>query len=317
MTSTAPSLLFSIFMLLVFPGFLFTAVAGMVASWIDRKVTARVQYRVGPPPLQPLYDFIKLLGKETIVPRGASRWVYLGAPLVGLSAVTLFSAMVGAAVFWPQYGFTGDLIVALYLLAIPSLALIAGGAASRNPIASVGASREMKMMLGYELPILLAVGVVLVLTNGEIRLGELVRQQAEQAPTGPWVLATVLAMVAVIFGMQAKLGLVPFDAAESETELMGGILVEYSGVPLAIYRLTRTMLLWSLPLFVVAVFWGADAHDIAGGFLTVAKYVALLVIITLMRNTNPRVRIQHAVGFLWKLAGLSALAGILVAFLWR
>lgn len=312
-----PSLLFSIFMLLVFPGFLFTAAVGMIASWIDRKVTARVQYRVGPPFFQPLYDFIKLLGKETIMPKGASKLVYLGAPLVGLSAITLFSAMIGAAIVWPEYGFTGDLIVAIYLLAIPSLALIAGGAASKNPVASVGASREMKMMLGYELPFLLAIGVVLILTNGELRLGELVKLQAAQALTAPWTVATILAMIAVVFGMQAKLGLVPFDAAEAETELMGGILLEYSGVPLALYRLTKMMLLWAMPLFVVAVFWGATVDNPAGGFLTAAKYVALLVIITLMRNTNPRLRIQHAVGFLWKFAGLSALAGILVAFIWR
>jgi NADH-quinone oxidoreductase subunit H len=314
---TIESLLFDLFVLLVFPGLLFTAAAGMLASWIDRKVTARVQYRVGPPLLQPLYDFIKLLGKETIVPKGASKAIFLGAPIIGLSAVTLFSAMVGAAMIWPERGFTGDLIVALYLLAMPSLAIIAGGAASKNPTASVGASREMKMMLGYELPILLAVCVVLLQTGGELRLGKIIQEQAAHPLTWPWALATLLAIIAMLFSMQAKLGLVPFDAAEAETEIMGGILVEYSGAPLAIFRLTKMMLLWAVPLFASAIFLGGSFTSGTGAGWALGGYVVLLVLITLIRNTNPRLRIQHAVGALWKLAGLCALAGILVAFLWR
>lgn len=314
---TIETLLFDLFVLLVFPGLLFTAAMGMLASWIDRKLTARVQYRVGPPLFQPLYDFIKLLGKETIVPKGASKTIFLGAPLIGLSAVTLFSAMVGAAMIWPEYGFTGDLIVALYLLAMPSLAIIAGGAASRNPIASVGASREMKMMLGYELPILLAVCVVLLQTGGELRLGKIIHAQAVHQLTWPWVLATLLALFAMLLGMQAKLGLVPFDAAEAETEIMGGILVEYSGAPLAIFRLTKMMLLWAVPLFASALFLGGSFTSWKGALWALGGYVVFLVLITLIRNTNPRLRIQHAVGALWKLAGLCALAGILVAFLWR
>lgn len=310
--------LWGVFALLVFPGFLFTVAVGVVASWIDRKVTARVQYRVGPPLLQPLYDVLKLFGKETILPRGANKWVFLGAPIVGVAAITLFTAMVGSAVVWPGWSFAGDLIVALYLLVIPSLMIIAGAAASGNPIASVGASREMKMMLGYELPLLLAVGAVLVMHDGALKLGDLFQQQARSDLTpmsATWVITTILCLLAVVFTIQAKLGLVPFDAAEAETELMGGIFVEYSGVPFGLFKLMKVMMLWAVPFFAVAMFWGASFASPLAGVLTVLKYVALLVIITLMRNTNPRLRIQHAVRFLWEAAGLAALAGILVAFL--
>ena len=81
--------------LVVFPGFIFTAVVGLIASFIDRKVTARVQWRKGPPFLQPLYDFVKLLGKETIVPQGSSKLTFLLSPLIGLSALTVVSLLSG------------------------------------------------------------------------------------------------------------------------------------------------------------------------------------------------------------------------------
>ena len=132
--------------LIVF-GFIVTAVVGLLASWIDRKVTARVQYRVGPPVLQPLIDIIKLLGKETLIPAGASKTMFLLAPLVGLSSVILVSTVVWMNDINVNHTFIGDLIVVVYLLTIPSISLMLGGFASRNPLASLGASREMKLIL--------------------------------------------------------------------------------------------------------------------------------------------------------------------------
>ena len=92
---------------LVFPGFAFTLGAGMLASWIDRKVTARIQWRVGPPIYQPLVDIIKLLGKETLIPQGVKRVGFLVAPIVGLIGVTLASLILWSANLY-QKGFMGD-----------------------------------------------------------------------------------------------------------------------------------------------------------------------------------------------------------------
>ena len=74
-------------------GFLLTAIIGLFASWIDRKLTARIQYRVGPPLLQPLYDVLKLLGKETLIPVGAPTLSFLAAPLIGLVSVMVVSTL--------------------------------------------------------------------------------------------------------------------------------------------------------------------------------------------------------------------------------
>ena len=99
-----------LFYFLIFPGFLFTAVAGMLASWVDRKVTARIQWRVGPPWFQSFADFMKLLGKETIVPAGA-RGTFLLAPFLSLTAVTLVAALLGVSILNSNTSFLGDIIV--------------------------------------------------------------------------------------------------------------------------------------------------------------------------------------------------------------
>lgn len=296
---------------LIFPGFLFTAVTGCLVSWIDRKVTARVQWREGPPVFQPFYDFVKLLGKETIVPAAGSRLTFLLAPVVALAAVTLVSTLLWRVLLWPQEMFLGDLIVVIYLLAIPSIALIISGAASANPLASLGASREMKLIMGYELPFILAISVPIIKSQGLIRLGELFLWQSDNGIFLSSV-SGFLAFIVMILCMQAKLGLVPFDMAEAETEIIAGPFIEYSGTPLALYKLGRWMMLFVMPMFVVIMFMGGivfDGWHILWGIL---KYVLLLVIVILIRNTSPRVRIDQAVRFFWgPVTGMAALAVIL------
>jgi NADH-quinone oxidoreductase subunit H len=299
---------------LLFPGFVFTAVVGMLASWIDRKVTARVQWRVGPPLLQPLYDFVKLLGKETVIPRGCSRLTFLIAPFFGLAAATLVSTLVWTSILWPGKSFGGDLIVVLYFLMIPSLSVIIGAFASKNPIASLGASREMKLMLADELPFLLAVAVAIIQSEGSIKLGQLIAYQQTYGMVFLSVSGVLAAIVAVIT-MQAKLTLVPFDIPEAETEIMSGVFVEYSGPPFAILKLTRMMMLFTLPMVLVVVFLGGMNFQGWSILWSILKYVVLLVLIVLIRNTNPRLQIDRAVKFLWGPVTIIGIVAVVLAAL--
>jgi NADH-quinone oxidoreductase subunit H len=304
----------TLFYFIVFPGFLFTALVGLLVSWIDRKVTARVQWRVGPPILQPLYDFVKLLGKETIVPQAGSRLTFLLSPLLGLAAVTIVSTILWLAMASPEVTFLGDLIVVIYLLTIPSISVIIGGFASGNPLASLGASREMKMILAYELPFILAIFTPVIKAHGVIRLGELLRYQwGNGIFLSSW--SGFIAFVVAIICMQAKLALVPFDIPEAETEIIAGPYIEYSGAPLAVYKLTRWMMLFVVPIFLVIMFMGGivfSGWHILWGIL---KYVLLLVLIILIRNTNPRLRIDQAIKFFWGPMTILAVMGIILAFL--
>ncbi|MHC4717120.1 MAG: NADH-quinone oxidoreductase subunit H, partial [Planctomycetota bacterium] len=132
-------------------------VLGLLLRGVDRKVTARVQWRVGPPIYQPLIAVIKLTGKETLMPVTARRSGFLLAPMMALAATAVAAVILWRALVRPEATFMGDLIVVIYLLTIPALMTIVGASASGNPHASVGAARELKLLLGYELPLFLVI----------------------------------------------------------------------------------------------------------------------------------------------------------------
>ena len=300
----------------LFFGFLLTAIIGLLASWIDRKVTAKVQYRVGPPLLQPLIDIVKLLGKETLIPAGSSKITFLMAPVIGLASVILVSTLLWINNIYPAKSFLGDLIVVLYLLVIPSISIIMGGFASRNPLASLGASREMKLILSYELPFILAVLVTVIKSGFTFRLGEILTFQAQNgAFVGSW--SGTLALIVAIICMQAKLALVPFDIPEAETEIAGGPLIEYSGSGLAIYRLMKNMLMFTVPFFLIIVFIGGLRFEGIHLLYGVLKYIGLVALMTVIRNTNPRVRIDQAVKFFWGPMTIIAIIAVILALLGR
>jgi NADH-quinone oxidoreductase subunit H len=302
----------NLFWILIFPGFVFTVVVGLAASWVVRKVSALVQWRVGPPPFQPFYDVMKLMGKETLVPQDAQRAVFIGAPVLGLAGVLLLSTMLWRIAF-SGTDYVGDIIVAIYLMVLPSLALILGSSASASPHATMGTSREMKLVMGYELPLVLAFIVVIIKTAAHVAPQRQLSLAAiaEHAPV--LSISGMVAFLVALLCIQAKLGFVPFDIAESETELASGVIIEYSGPLLAIWKIMQAMMLAALPLFLVMVFLGG----FGGGGLPlvwgIGKYVLVLVLIILIKNTNPRLRIDQAMKFFWVYCGLAMAAAVILA----
>jgi len=293
-----------LFSYLIFPGFLFAAVIGLLACWVDRKVSARLQWRVGPPWHQTFTDIVKLFGKETIIPVSA-KFTFLLAPFLGLASLILVTAILGKSILLPLEGFSADLIVVLYLLTIPAISLIIGASSSANPLASVGASREMKMFLAYELPFLLSVISVIVKSAGSLQIGKILIQQSLFG-SNIFSFSGALAFIVCLFCMQAKLGLNPFDASEADQEIMGGVLIEYSGLPLALFKITKAMLIYAMPVFLIVLFLGRDVSFL---FLTL-KFIALLVFMILVKNTNPRLRIDQAMRFFWRIPTVLALISV-------
>jgi len=291
----------TIFHYLIFPGLLFFLVAGMIASWIERKVTARVQWRVGPPLLQPLYDVMKLFIKENVVPEHAHLLTFTAAPIISFVSSGLAATIIGMSIFFPDAAFQGDLIVVAYLLVITALSLILGGAASANPLASLGASREMKMVLSYELIFWIAIIVAWIKTGGVINLSAMA---GERAVAGS--VSGAIAFILMLIAVQAKLGRVPFDAAEAETEISGGPYIEYSGPLLGFFKMSQYMLLAAVPVLVSIIFLGG-----AG----IGRYVILLVIIILTENTNPRLKITQCLRLFWFILFPLGLVAIILATL--
>jgi NADH-quinone oxidoreductase subunit H len=287
-----------------------TVVIGLVASWIVRKVSALVQWRVGPPLLQPFYDVVKLVSKEIVVPQESQQTVFIMAPLVGMAGVFVLSIMLWYTAI-AQQAFLGDIIVAIYLMVLPSLALILGSSASASPHATVGTSREMKLVLGYELPLVLGFVVVLIKSAGSINLAEIAA--LERAPG--FSISGLIAFLVSLLCIHAKIGYVPFDMAEAETELASGVLMEYSGALLAIWQIMQATMLVALPMFLVTVFLGGFGPGLGGWLSGIGWYVLVLVLIILIKNTNPRVRIDQAMKFFWVYCFIAMVAAIVLAMI--
>ncbi len=293
---------------LIFPGFLFTAVVGLLLTWVDRKVAAIVQSRIGPPWFQPFADIGKLLAKRMMVPRGAQRVGFIAAPLLSIVGATLASVIVFRALFNPFTGFMGDLIVLIYLSTLPAISLIIGGASSRSPFGAIGASREMSMVLAYEVGFLLAL-ITAVVKAGSIRFMEIHIYQTLNGSIA-WSLSGILALAVFLLCMQAKLGFLPFDISEADTELIGGPLAEYSGVGLALFKLARAMMFFLLPVMAVLIFLGPVNGTILSILAFIVKLLAVLVLLILIKTTHARLRLDQALNFFWAKVAVTGLIAL-------
>jgi len=194
--------------------------------------------------------------------------------------------------------------------------LILGAFASANPFASIGGSRETKLMLSYELPFILAIVVAIIRTDGALRLGEIIQAQTIVRP----VVASfsgAIAFVISLLVLQAKLAKVPFDAPEAETEIMGGAYIEYSGAPLALFKLTNWMMQFTVPLFLIVLFLGGiDFRDSWFNLVwAVLEYLGILLFMVLVRVTNPRLRIDQVMKFFWGIVAPFGVLAVVLAFL--
>ena len=323
--------------ILIFPGFLFCFLTGMLLCGIDRKLVARMQKRIGPPILQPFYDFFKLLGKETIVPAAANRTVFLLAPLVGLAAQVVLQLFIPVFHFNAFRG-VADVIVILYLLLIPALSVILGAASSGSPYAGVGLSREMVTVLSVELPLVLVLLAVAKTVGNALGTGlcfsltDIVNYQIanDSLLTRLSMLPAAAAMLLIIPG---ETGSHPFDAAEAETEICEGMLAEYSGAPLAVYKLSHAVKLLTMTSLFVALFLGG----IGGGVMTLLSglspaaagaiglvleililfllcVVLVAVCVSLLHAVTARLRIEQLFKYYWTV--VTGLAAVSVVLAW-
>ena len=304
----------NLFYFFIFPGLLFLAVAGAFLSWFDRKISARVQFRKGPPLLQPFYDFFKLLlVKETILPKHGSRFIFLLAPLLAVFGATMAGVFILLPLFNINTGFRGDLLVIFYLLTLPSFSYILGALASGNPLAAVGGSREMKLIISYELTFLLLIAAVIMKSGQHFDLETVIETQQSGHPFIGSI-SGILLFIAGIFCIQAKLAMVPFDMPEAEAELASGIYIEYSGPPYALIKLAKYIMLFILPAFLVALLMNGMNPGI-NIIWAVLKILGVVLLLVLIKNTNPRVKIKQAFSFFFIWMNLIVVVAIvLIAF---
>ncbi|MGD8813091.1 MAG: NADH-quinone oxidoreductase subunit H [Anaerolineales bacterium] len=293
--------------LLIFPGGLFLLLCGMFYEWIDRKLLAQLQNRIGPRWFQPLADVIKLLAKEEVVPEGVDARLFIGLPIVALAGgltAALYVPFVGIP---PAHSFHGDLIVTIYLLSLLSLCLGLAGSNTLDRFSLVGATRTLTQLFSYEAPFLLALlGPAFVAGSWQI-------QEIATYAEGRWLLLTQpLGFLVAVIGLMGKLELPPLDAPEAETEIVAGALTEYSGRGLAIFRLSKGVTL-IIGLTLIAAFYLGGISNPAFFFL---KTIVLLLVIVGLKALFARLRIDQTVGLWWRYGTLLVLIQWLGMFLW-
>jgi formate hydrogenlyase subunit 4 len=318
--------------LLTIAGIIIVAVFGIVIGLFlmgfDRIVAARMQARIGPPLTQPFIDVRKLFCKENVVPENAIAWMFNFAPVVALASVFTILLYLPIAGFSPVLAGQGDLILVMYLLTIPALALVAGGFASGSPYATVGAQREMVTMIAYEFPLAIVIiavawklalsGIAMPFTLASIQANPV---WGLVGPVG--VIGLLILLMVLLIVTPAELSRIPFDTPEAETELAGGILVEYSGRNLALFSLTQGVKTVAMASLVVALFFPyslAAAAGISGLPALVLNIIFYILLVTLVafisvsvvRVSMARFRINQVVSVYWIYLSVAGLFGLLL-----
>lgn len=285
--------------LLIFPGLLFAIPFAWFFLWVERKAVALMQGRIGPPFMQPFYDFIKLLGKSNPPRTGVAGALMKVWPLLAVSSAAGAVALLPVL---PNYGgFQGDLIFLLALLEVPSFCIIAAGFSSRSIFAEIGSAREAVLSVSYNIVFLLAI-VSVAASQHTFRLDALAA-----LPASPlrW-----LGVAAVLVCLPAKLHLNPFSLPNAEQEIYAGPLTEYAGPELAMWELAHgfewvaaTGLVATLAAPHIAVWWLA-------AIVFVGLCLGIVLLLSAVASATARLAIDTTVRFYWQCTLIFAVLAI-------
>jgi NADH-quinone oxidoreductase subunit H len=279
-------------------------------TYMERKVLARIQDRIGPNragPLgvfQGLADAVKMLTKEDVTPAGADRIVFNLAPALAVIASVLVFAVLPVAPGVIGSDLQVGILYAMAVGAVGEVAALMAGWSSNNKYALLGAFRVVAQLIAYEIPIMLAV-LVVVMTSGSMQLGAIVAAQDV-----PYLLVLPVAFLIFFIANIAEIGRSPFDLMEAESEIVAGFHVEYSGFKFALFFIGEYMHLFSAAGIATALFLGGWRGPFAGpdsipgvilGFVYfMMKTTALIWVMMWVRGTLFRIRIDHLLDLAWK-----------------
>ena len=312
-------------LLLVRTGIILGVLLGVVSYmvYMERKVLARLQVRIGPNRagpfglLQPLADAVKLLTKEDVAPAGADRLVFNLAPAVIAATALLIFAVVPFGRGFVLGGRPIPMVIAdlhvglLYALALSSLGVYGvalGGWASNSKYAVLGGIRGVAQMISYELSLGLSI-VPVVMLSGSFSLVEIVEAQGRV----PFILLQPFAFVIFMVSAIAEIKRIPFDLPEGENELIAGYHTEYSGMRFGLFFLGEYMTMVVLGSLVAVFFLGGWRGPLLPPVVWFTiKVVAVAFFMIWVRATFPRLRYDQFMDLGWKVLVPVALVNIVV-----
>lgn len=308
--------------LMIVLGFLLLAAGWMV--WVERKLLGRFQVRFGPNRagrfgvFQPVADIIKMVTKEDVVPEGADRFIFLFAPAIPAITTLLLFAVVP---FGEGFTFRGRLIPmvvtdfnvgVLYLFALLSLGVYGvalGGWASNSKYSLLGGIRGVAQMISYEVPLVLSV-VPVIMLSGSFSLADIVNAQARY----PFIVVQPVSFILFFISAAAEIKRIPFDLPEAENELVAGYHTEYSGMRFGLYFLGEYISLIVLGSLVAVFFWGGWHGPFLPPLIWFMIKVGIVIFFLIwMRGTLPRLRYDQLMRLSWKVLIPMALLNIVVS----
>jgi NADH-quinone oxidoreductase subunit H len=275
--------------------------------WLERKVVARFQDRLGPNRvgpfglIQPFADIIKLLIKEDITPVGADRVVYNLAPILSLMSVLILWAIVPLAPVLLGVDLNVGILYIVATGALGTLSIIMAAWASNNKFALIGAFRQVAVLVSFEVPMIATLLIPTILA-GSMGMNEIIaRQDIWYVLLSP--LAAMVFMVAAI----AELGRVPFDLNEAESEIVAGFHIEYTGMKFGLFYAGELLHAFTFGGFWAILFFGGyrlfgleNLGPLVAAAILIAKAFFGYWVIMWIRYTFARIRIDHMLAFNWK-----------------
>ena len=285
----------------------------MAFVWIERRAMAIMQARLGPNRagpfglLQPAADGLKVMLKEDIVPAKGDKLVHWLAPVVATVPVLMIFAVVpfqGGALL-------ADLNIGiLYVVAISSVTTVGifmAGWASNNKYSLLGAMRGVAAIVSYEIPVVLSIVGVILLT------GSLSMQQIVQAQDIPFILLQPLGFLLFLIGALAEINRAPFDLMEADSEIVAGFHIEYSGMKFALFYLVEYGEALAIAAIATTLFLGGWRGPLLPPWLWFLVKVGLVFfVIVWIRTTVPRIRIDQLMALAWKFLFPLAVINLLI-----
>jgi NADH-quinone oxidoreductase subunit H len=301
----------------------------IVFTPMERKVIARMQDRPGPNRIWPyglsqaIADAIKMLTKEMVLPKNADRLIYNAAPiLIVVPALMIYAVLpfgprvVNATVDVGAADLNVGVLYFVALGSITSIAILMAGWGSNNKFALLGAFRVVNQLLAYEVPMILSLLAVVVLT------GTMSAQRIIEAQSVPYLIVMPIAALTFIISAMAELNRAPFDLLEAESELVAGYQVEYSGMKFAMFYIAEYVNILSSSILIATLFLGGykffgleDAAPVLAPFVVFGKATLVFFFMLWFRGTFPRVRLDQLVGLAWKFLVPISLVNLMLAAL--
>ena len=299
----------------------FVLVMDIFLVWVERKVVARFQDRLGPNRLgpfgliQPFADIIKLLIKEDITPVGADKILFNLAPILALATVVTIWAVIPFSSTMLGADLNVGILFIVAIGAIGTLSIIMAGWASNNKYALLGALRMVAVLVAYEVPMVIALLVPVILARS-MSLQTIVQSQ------NVWfiALAPAAAFVFLITAI-AELGRSPFDLNEAESEIVAGYHIEYTGMKFGLFYAGELLHALTMGAIFSTLFLGgwrlaaAEQFPILGVLWLLIKSFFIYWVIMWIKYTVPRIRIDHMMILNWKLLTPLALTTVIVVAL--